>query len=137
MTNAADRDQILEAMTAYVQAVDDRDLAKLAQVFDERTVWISNRGTFTGVEAVGRALTETAGRPESRPRHLVSNVSVAITGDYATAVSDWYLLQPGSPWQITAAGRYHDRLRRSGGRWVFAVRDIRHLVVAEGPAGTS
>lgn len=132
MTNAqGDRELILEAMAAYVQAVDDRDLDKLAGVFDEGTVWISNRGTFRGVEAVGRALMETAGRPESRPRHLVANASVTITGDTATAVSDWYLLQPGRPWQISAAGRYHDRLRRKAGRWIFAVREIRHLPVPD------
>lgn len=132
MTNrAADRDAILEAMAAYAQAVDDRELARLREVFDDDTVWISNRGTFKGVDAISRALAETAGTPATRPRHIVSNVSVKIDGDSATAVSDWYLVLPGHPWTITAAGRYHDRLGRRGGRWVFAEREIRHLAASD------
>lgn len=122
-----DRDLVLEAMAAYARAVDDRDLEALRTVFDQETVWISNRGTFRGVDAVAGALLETAGSPQTRPRHIVCNQAIRIDGDEASAVSDWYLVQPGPTWQITMAGRYHDRLRRKRGRWFFAERDIRHL----------
>lgn len=122
-----DRDQVLEAMAAYTHALDDRDLGLLRTVFDQETVWISNTGTYRGVDAVADALRQSAGGAGTRPRHIVCNQSIRIEGDDASAVSDWYLVKPGPVWQITMAGRYHDRLRRKQGRWFFARREIRHL----------
>jgi 3-phenylpropionate/cinnamic acid dioxygenase small subunit len=131
MTNrAADRDLILEAMAAYVQAVDG-DVEKISEVFDEETVWVTNLGTFTGADDVANAVANhlMESTPETRPRHLVANAAIKVGGDEATAVSDWYLVRPGLPWTITASGRYYDRLRRKQGRWVFAERDIQYLPV--------
>ena len=125
---AGDRDQILNAMAAYVHAVDDRDLDLLGTVFTDDTVWVRDTGPVEGLEAIRANLRSTAGnRP--RLRHIVANQRIAVEGDTATAVSDFYLVRPGEAWSIVGAGRYHDLLERRGGDWVFRRREIVHLAL--------
>lgn len=122
----ADRDGVLEAMVGYTSAIDDRDLERLRQVFDEATIYELPDKRVVGVEAaIAELLVRLAQRPVSR--HLVCNVSVRVEGDRAVAMSDWYLMMPTpeKTWFAEKAGRYYDELRRAGERWVFDSRRIK------------
>jgi hypothetical protein len=124
--NGSDREQILEAMARYVRAVDDVELDLLAEIFTEATVWIRDTGPIQGLTAIVANIRSNV-RAGPRNRHIVSNVSIEVRSDKATAVSDWYLMRPGRPWSIVGGGRYHDDLERLHGRWVFRQRKIQHL----------
>ena len=122
----SDREEIVQAMAIYAQAMDDRgvdpDLSKLRLVFDERTRWTRSNGTtYIGVDAI---IASVIRFPYYGSVHVTINQVITVDGDEATATSDYLWLAPGSPWQIRRSGRYHDAFRRTKGRWVFASRVI-------------
>jgi 3-phenylpropionate/cinnamic acid dioxygenase small subunit len=116
------RDGVMETMSRYVHAVDDRDFDALRQVFAD-DVRYEMGGTFEGAEAAVQMLRDRL-REAPRSRHVISSVSVTEQGsDEATALSDWVLIvQIGDGWTVGGAGRYKDRLRRDGEAWVFTER---------------
>jgi acyl-CoA synthetase (AMP-forming)/AMP-acid ligase II len=97
----------------------------LRQVFAEDVVYDMGEASFSGADAAIAAL-RGALQDAPRMRHVVSSVEIDEHGpDQATALSDWVMLaNAGGGWAIARAGRYRDRLRRSGDRWVFTERAI-------------
>lgn len=119
---------IMNVFARYSRAIDESDWRLLDEVFDEN----STLTTAVGVEVVGRANIETVLRAMTQYRqgavlHQPFNIEVETEGDAATAQSNWLYLgrrRPDASWQILAAGRYADRLRRTADGWRFASRVI-------------
>jgi nitroreductase len=116
--SVTDVEQILNLMSRYCRAVDDRAFDDLAELlaedvrFEMGDVTESRRQLF---EYMQENLWPAG-------RHLYMNPAVTVDGDTAHAESDWIWLDPG--FAIASAGRYSDDFRRIDGRWVFAVRRI-------------
>ena len=75
---------------------------------------------MTGRDAI-KAQVASFQPPENRGKHLMENVVITVEGDSAQVRADFMFIAPGGPpFTVGAAGRYHERLVRSGEDWVFA-----------------
>jgi len=112
----------------YAELIDLGELDDLAALFAHGTWSSPGRGTpLRGTEQVRRAYDGVIlydGTPSTK--HVISNVTIEVMGDAATARSYFTVLQarPDFPLQPIIAGRYHDRFERVEGRWRFADRQI-------------
>jgi uncharacterized protein (TIGR02246 family) len=114
----------------YAERIDTGDLDGLATLFADATWSSPGRGTpLRGAEQVRRAYDGVIlydGIPSTK--HVISNVTIDITGDGDTAMARSYFTvlqaRPDFPLQPVIAGRYHDRFERVDGRWRFADRQI-------------
>jgi hypothetical protein len=123
---ARDRLEIDEVLTRYATAIDTQQYDLLDGVFtpdadcDYEVV-----GGFRGDRAAFKAwLAEVMGFFEFH-MHYVTNRSVTLDGDTATAVSYLYnpcVLKGGDGEVLTEGGRYHDRLVRTPDGWRIATR---------------
>jgi hypothetical protein len=100
---------------------DDYDPTRLAPLFTEDAVWDGGAlGRFEGREAI-RAFFAGASKLVPFAIHQVTNPVIEIEGERARG--HWYLWEPivfaqGNQ-ALWMAGRYDDRYRREGGRWLF------------------
>jgi ketosteroid isomerase-like protein len=125
VTNAIDDElTILRTLASYCQRCDDGDFPALVDLF-------APDGTFTyrGHSPSGRAALERWFAehypPNRRGKHLTMDSVIDITGDRATAVSDFMLLGvTDGAISVEAAGRYRDAFVRSGDRWLIERRDV-------------
>ncbi len=130
---------IRRALERYCRAVDDSDFGSVAELFSEDAVL-----EFGGEVLVGRELIRSyydgihgAERAPVTGVHLLGNCIVDITGDEASASTDfvhvWRVGEGGGAdaaailggehlAQIPVAGRYLDRLRRVDGAWLITRR---------------
>src|SRR3954463_14541978 len=113
-----DSEQILNVMSRYCRAVDDRD-------FDQFTELLADDVRFEmGDVTESRAQLLDYMQENLWPpgRHLYMNPSVTVDGDSAHVDSDWVWLDPS--FGVGGIGRYSDDFRRVDGRWIIAVRRI-------------
>ena len=117
--------QAIEQLLAgdYPHALDSRDFDGYAALFTE-----DGELTLQGQTAKGRAAIKAfvgALPPEPRVMHPISNLSYAIEGDTAKGGAYWQDigLVGGTP-GVLVAGRYEDTLRKEGGVWRIATRNI-------------
>jgi ketosteroid isomerase-like protein len=66
---------------------------------------------------------------EGKSKHLTSNIAITVTGDAASAVSDWIYLRQGAKdgtntLSLAAYGRFHDEFIRANGEWRIRSRRI-------------
>jgi ketosteroid isomerase-like protein len=66
---------------------------------------------------------------QGKSKHLTSNIVITITGDAASAVSDWIYLRQGTEdgvdmLRLAAYGRFHDEFLRANGEWRIQSRRI-------------
>ena len=127
-------DDAVEAIRAlvhrYAELLDGGDLNGVARLFTHSTWGSPGRGQpLRGEEQVRRAYDGVIlydGSPSTK--HVISNVSIEIAADGATATARSYFTvlqaRPDFPLQPIIAGRYHDRFERVEGRWRFADRQI-------------
>jgi ketosteroid isomerase-like protein len=112
----------------YAARIDLGDLDGLAALFTDATWSSPGRGTpLRGAAQVRHAYDGVIlydGIPCTK--HVISNVTIEVAGDAATARSYFTVLQahPDLPLQPIIVGRYHDRFERVDGRWRFADRQI-------------
>ena len=126
-SNVADELAIRRTLAAYCQHCDDGMFDSLAALF-------SAGGTFTylgEVVAGSAALTAwfvAAQPPARRGKHVTVNAVIDISGDRATARSDFVFLRfvNGSLVPLTA-GRYVDELVRQDGRWLIERRVVEDM----------
>jgi hypothetical protein len=111
-----DVEAIRALINEYAERIDTGDLDGLAALFADATWGSPGRGTpilYDGIPST---------------KHVISNVTIEIADDGATATARSYftVLQalPDLPLQPIIAGRYHDRFERVTGRWRFADRQI-------------
>jgi len=136
-----DRAEIDDLLARYLFALDWQDPETYASVFTEDGVLVWAGGTVNGRQAIVRELYNAKAADERahaaaaplRPfkrRHFVSNFTVRIDGDRATARSLWFEFNNDGadrrPY-VGAYGHLEDELRRVNGRWLIA----RHQVFNE------
>ena len=117
--------QAIEQLLAgdYPHALDTRDFDAYAALFTE-----DGQLSLQGQTAKGRAAIRdfvAALPPEPRVMHPITNLSYAIDGDMAKGGAYWQDigLAGGTP-AVLIAGRYEDTLRKVGGTWYIATRNI-------------
>lgn len=118
---------IRRTLARYCQTCDDGRFEEFAACFTDDAVM-----TALGNEVKGRAAIQAwmakAMPPERRGRHVTVNSVIDVSGDTATATSDFvFLAIAEGKFRVTSAGRYRDELRRVDGDWQFARRDIELL----------
>ena len=129
-----DEHQIHRTLGAYCQHYDDGRFDEWADLFTDAAAFEFPGRRARGREAI-RSLMETVHAAGPGGKHMTANTLVDVDGDSASATTDYLFVQPeGGGLAIVAAGRYHDRLVRSDGRWRFAERVIT-MVGDEGDAG--
>jgi ketosteroid isomerase-like protein len=118
--------QIQQLYAAYCHAVDDGDGKAFSACFTSDGVLDAGGPPVTGADGLAGF---AAGVPGAVPgiRHVASNLLVDGQGDEAEgrAYLTAYTATAGAPAQPLVTGRYHDRLRRVDGRWLFSERIFR------------
>ena len=122
-----DRAEIEELLVEYGRDLDHRDFAAYARLFATQGTWSGSIGTFTGPAAIQAAMEKAFRRPSGGVApstfHLMTNFSVQVQGDRATASSKWTFFRMSNSTPVpTLAGMYDDTLVREGGRWRFLRR---------------
>ncbi len=138
---ARDRAQIDDLMARYLFALDWQDPGAYASVFSRDGVLVWAGGTVNGRDAIEQELRKAraaderanAATPALRPfrrRHFISNFTVRIQGDHATARSLWFEINDDNSDRRAYVGGYghlEDELRRVDGQWLIS----RHQVFNE------
>ena len=110
------------------QRCDDGDWDAFEELFERNaTFTVMGRDHF-GRDSI-RAFMEANQGPELRGKHMIGQADIEVDDEsgLATAVTDFLFVDKALT--ITAAGRYHDTLRRGpDGDWHFTSREIRFLV---------
>ena len=127
-----DREQIRELLAEYIRCLDTRDHATYSQLFAQDGELTFAQGHAIGPKAI-RALMEDGERKADPSRiaamagsvHLLTDLSIHLDGDQATAHSRWTLIvrRDGGP-VVSASGHYSDLLVRENGAWKFKKREI-------------
>ena len=110
--------EILNVMSRYCRAVDDREFDLFAELLAEDVRF--EMGDVT--ESRDELLEYIQANLWPAGRHVYANPIISVDGDTAHVDSDWVWFNPDLV--PTRSGRYSDDLRRIDGRWVFTVRRI-------------
>jgi nitroreductase len=110
--------EILNVMSRYCRAVDDREFDLFAELLAEDVRF--EMGDV--VESRTELLEYIQANLWPAGRHVYANPIIAVDGDTAHVDSDWVWFNPDLV--PTRSGRYSDDLRHIDGRWVFTVRRI-------------
>ncbi len=114
----SDAQGILNVMSRYCRAVDDREFDLFAELLAENVRF--EMGDVT--ESRAELLEYIQANLWPAGRHVYANPVITVDGDSAHVDSDWVWFNPDLV--PTRSGRYSDDLRRIDGRWVFTVRRI-------------
>jgi hypothetical protein len=148
-----DRDEIIEVLARYARALEERDAEALTAVFAPdgefqvfsrfgREEYVAHDVNVVGHAAL-RALFKGSLPPERGMHYLTTDHIVDITGDQATMHARFVVMEstanprPVGGWPSGAKlmegelallmiGFYDSRLRKIGGRWVFARQQVKH-----------
>jgi ketosteroid isomerase-like protein len=123
-----DEREIHQVATRYCRALDTKDWALLDEVFvADATAMLGSTTTLTGIEEI-RGRIRSALQHLDDSQHLIGNHEIAVDGD--TATHRCYLQAQhiraaavGGPNYIVA-GRYEDRLARTGAGWRITHRTL-------------
>jgi 3-phenylpropionate/cinnamic acid dioxygenase small subunit len=131
-----DAEAVRALIHRYAELIDDGDLDGVAALFADADWYGAARAQpLRGVEAVRRAYDGVVLYEDGTPRtkHVITNVTIELDGDRATARSYFTVLQarPDLPLQPIIAGRYADRFERVDGAWRFAERVIHPDLVGD------
>ncbi|WP_428485194.1 nuclear transport factor 2 family protein [Rhodopila sp.] len=128
----ADKDAIRELLARYCFHLDNDRFEAMAGLFVADGVWETAFGTGTGHAGIAAQARGLATGPRPRRVHLTTNIVITLTGNTATAQSNWMLFQntPSGP-AIGSGGAYDDRLVKRDGQWLFQHRRIDRFI-AEG-----
>jgi ketosteroid isomerase-like protein len=124
------REEIRQLVASYTHLGDGGRVTEVAELFEpDGALELSDRGTFTGREAIAGALGGLADQHVSDPttayvRHHVTNLAVDVESpERATGAAYWVVVSSSG---LRNWGRYRDVYRRTdGGPWRFAHRRAR------------
>jgi uncharacterized protein (TIGR02246 family) len=120
-----DKDQIAQVLIDYGRHLDSRDLAAYASLFAADGEWVGGFGTVKGRSNIQAFMEKSLGTGPNRNNsyHVMSNFTIMVKGDTATAWSRWTFVTPGERGAtIAQAGRYDDTFVRENGTWKFKRR---------------
>ena len=123
-----DQAAIERLLVDYGRTLDNRDFAAYSALFATNGEWKGAQGSYKGPAAIRTAMekifTEAAADiPKGKNFHVMSNFSIDIKGDRATARSTFiFYKMEGSKPEAAVAGRYEDVLIRENGAWRFLQR---------------
>lgn len=117
----------------YPRALDSHDHAAYAALFTDDGELSLQGQTAKGRQAVQEFVAALPAEP--RVIHVISNLSYRIDGDTATGGAYWQDIgNVGPNVGVLVAGHYEDTLRKVGGQWRIAKRDIVIEFLPEAPA---
>jgi uncharacterized protein (TIGR02246 family) len=120
-----DKEQIAQLLIDYGRHLDSRDLAAYASLFATDGEWVGGFGTVKGRTEIKTFMEKSLGTGPNRNNsyHIMSNFTITVKGDTATAWSRWTFVTPGERGAaIAQAGRYDDTFVRENGVWKFRKR---------------
>jgi hypothetical protein len=133
-----DEELIRQMMAFWSEKDADKDAVGLSELYTENGKYVSRRGELVGRAAIREDLEHrTAIAPPNRhTMHLFGPAVIKIDGDQAESVSAYaaYGRIGDDPWAIMTIGRFHCRLERQAGRWLFSEVANRAIGPAGGPA---
>ncbi|WP_127782994.1 nuclear transport factor 2 family protein [Rhodococcus sp. X156] len=138
MTDAVAAEEIRSLVARLAHLADGGDLDDYLALFTDDAVWDMPAHSLSRAPAgrrQGRAEIAEAARtrraagtvgPGSATRHVTGCVDVQVEdADNARAVAIWqFYAQTATRPTLVSMGRYDDRFRREGGRWLLASREI-------------
>jgi SnoaL-like domain len=141
-----DGEQIRDLLAEYIRCLDSRDHATYALLFAKDGELTFAQGHAIGPEAI-RKLMEDGERRTDPARaaamagsvHLLTDLSIQLKGDEATAHSRWTLIVHAGENRpvVSASGHYSDALVRENGAWKFKRREIVADLYAQASAANS
>ncbi len=134
-----DEDQIREMHARWAECDADKDAEGLSQLFTEDGKFISGRRVeYAGRAAVRKKLEDrTARSPADRhTMHVFGPAVIKINADQAEARSAYvaYGRAGDGPWEVMTIGRFHTRLAKRNGAWLFTEVDNRSIGTPTGLA---
>ena len=133
-----DRVEIERLFFDYRRFLDARDLHSYSRLFCEDGEWTGRTGSAVGPEAIQTMLEANLSpnppAPDATSWHIVSNPTIDLDGDRATAHTTWALVRraDGDVPQVALLGHYDDVLARENGRWKFKRRQA-HIDIPDHP----
>ena len=126
-----DKDAIRELLHQYCFHMDAGEFAELAALFTADGEWVAPYHSAFGPDAIAAWLTRSV--PASpRRMHYVMNSLIAVTGDAATARSNYLVMVEGPDGPVpSVCGTYVDALLRTPGGWRFRRRALVHAFKGE------
>jgi uncharacterized protein (TIGR02246 family) len=124
------KEEIRNLLQEYRRTLDIRDLRAFSALFASNGSWTGASGAATGPEGIYTML--TAALPDNPPWpgatlwHLITDPSIAVDGDRATASSLWMHVRRGegdAP-LLPTLGVYEDELVVEDGAWRFLRRAV-------------
>lgn len=128
------KEEIRNLLQEYRRTLDVRDLRAFSALFASNGTWTGASGEATGPDAIHTML--TAALPENPPWpgatlwHLITDPSITVDGDRATAQSLWMHVRRGegdAP-LLPTLGLYEDKLVVEDGAWRFLRRAVTRLI---------
>jgi uncharacterized protein (TIGR02246 family) len=124
------KEEIRNLLQAYRRTLDARDLRAFAALFAADGTWAGASGEATGPEGIYEML--TAALPDNPPWpgptlwHLITDPSITVDGDRATAESLWMHVRRGEDdtTLLPTLGLYEDELVLEDGAWRFLRRSV-------------
>jgi hypothetical protein len=120
------REAIRYTLAAYHLAGDRGRIDELVATFTEDGILELANGTFTGRAAIAERLRQVGARPAQPSsvrmflHHHLTTSQVEIAGEGEATGYSYFLVM--SPVGLDHCGRYADRYRRVGDRWLIARR---------------
>ena len=130
---ADDRADIEDLQARYLFALDFRDPELYVSTFTEDGILDVGSGEIKGREAIKQTIArmpQPAAVPGLYPavgRHNISNMTIKVSGNKATARAYWFHYSNDNPKRagvFDGFGHYEDDLVKVKGRWLFAKRRI-------------
>jgi uncharacterized protein (TIGR02246 family) len=122
----------------YRRHLDARDLHAYSRLFCEDGEWAGRTGSAVGPDAIQAMLEANLDpnppAPGATSWHIVSNPTVDLDGDHATAQVTWSLIRraEGDAPAVVLLGHYDDVLAREDGTWKFKRRQA-HIDIPNHP----
>jgi hypothetical protein len=129
-----DKDAIRELMARYCFLLDGYRLTEFAALFTADGEWISRNGNAAGPEGIENLLRGLVPEPApgNRRKHFTANIIIELSGDTATAISNFLVVRDSEAGPVIAvAGTYDDTVVRTPGGWKFKSRRLSHDIAGE------
>jgi SnoaL-like domain len=127
----SDKDAIRELLHLYCFHMDEGRFTELGALFAADGEWIAPYRSAHGPAGIAAWLTQSV-PPSPRRMHYVMNSIIAVTGDKATAKSNYLVMVEGPDGPVpSVCGTYADNLVRTPGGWRFLRRELLHAFKGE------